>query len=547
MLESRLSETSSPSFEDTASSRILQEDRNRSNQTSPIAGVIDPALRESSSTKEATDAMQEASYLSLSAMAEPTDRQSDVSRGLSFLSLLSAAMKVNGTNPTLPEGRNPSLTGSLADFRSHFITEYDFLDKIDPSEPFQVFQNAVVQSYPFITEFELGAALAQIMDARKNGTFDQILNQDTGKVAIVYLGLAIGILLSSDYNYKELIANELIFKAVQLMTNVFDNATDLTMGQCLTALTIASLFTTHGGSTWHLLGLAMMRCISSGWHTARGPTFNSHDEDSRRKSRLLWSLYSLDTYISSSLDRPYCLNNEDILVSPPLSNTSSPNRSEDASHRCLVQHAQIIRNIRDDMDGEILSHFINLRHWKETLPGQVNYSPLQQSHLYNRGLIEILQQSRVILDPSCSMIAQHAEESFIAFLDVYEGSLIQRESAPSALDSLQIFFIGIWMALRLSTNTAMSDIEGAHERYLHAISWCMSILAQLSMRYPPVQSLRDILLELQLAHLSLGPPIQPDRLQRLVSESPISISAGFRNVIFVGFPSRVEQQPRIRS
>ena len=81
------------------------------------------------------------------------------------------------------------------------------------------------------------------------------------------------------------------------MPHVFDHAGELSIVRCLTALTIYSMLTAFGGSTWYLLGLAMTRSISYGMHTSRPVELSSDldGEDKTQMNRVFWTLYILDT------------------------------------------------------------------------------------------------------------------------------------------------------------------------------------------------------------------------------------------------------------
>lgn len=108
-------------------------------------------------------------------------------------------------------------------------------------------------------------------------------------------GLATGLLVSPGYAYTEVIATKYAACAVDLLPRVFDHTSDLSTVQCLVALTIYSLYTALGGSTWHLLGLAMTRCVASGMHISRLSDLDSDNENKRNSCKAFWTLYKLDT------------------------------------------------------------------------------------------------------------------------------------------------------------------------------------------------------------------------------------------------------------
>jgi hypothetical protein len=69
---------------------------------------------------------------------------------------------------------------------------------------------------------------------------------------------------------------------------------------CILSLIIHSLFTSTGGSSWHLIGYAMAKCITFQFH--KEPQHDvavPADQRDRRKS-LFWSLYILDRFVLSA-------------------------------------------------------------------------------------------------------------------------------------------------------------------------------------------------------------------------------------------------------
>ncbi|KAL4794280.1 fungal-specific transcription factor domain-containing protein [Aspergillus venezuelensis] len=95
----------------------------------------------------------------------------------------------------------------------------------------------------------------------------------------------------------------------------------LEMVQLLLLLTLYSMFTTSGGSTWHFIGLTLQTCVKLGLHQDSRRLF--HDTRGEQKMTAFWSTYILDRCVSVALGRPFGLSDFDITVPPPTSNTSS--------------------------------------------------------------------------------------------------------------------------------------------------------------------------------------------------------------------------------
>ncbi|KAF5008487.1 hypothetical protein FDECE_5246 [Fusarium decemcellulare] len=85
--------------------------------------------------------------------------------------------------------------------------------------------------------------------------------------------------------------------------------------QFLLLATILSLYSPTGGSTWHLLGLAIQVSITLGLHHRRGIALQG--EDRPIAESIFWSTYVLDRLISATLGRPYGIVNQDITTELP--------------------------------------------------------------------------------------------------------------------------------------------------------------------------------------------------------------------------------------
>jgi hypothetical protein len=479
--------------------------------------AIDPALDDQRPRNGLQDAMHEASYLSLSAMAEPTDQQPFSTQGLSLLTLLLAATSVGGTNPSLPIGTNASLSGTMADFRNQIFPEGSSLGGVQTAAAFKTFLEKTSTSFPLMARGELEELFDIVVRAEQDDLLERMTNESPEKIVIASAGIAIGLMLSPNYSFTEVLASELAMKAVQLMPRVFNHAGDLAVVQCLTSLTIYSLYTTYGGSSWHLLGLAMTRCISSGMHTSRASDSNSDSEIKRQNSRAFWTLYILDTYLSTTLDRPFCLNDSDIMVSPPSSPRVTPMDADSAAFRHLIQHAQILRSIRKQTEEDLVCHFVNLRHWKETVPALILRSDLTQEQLYTRGLVELLKTPTFADDAGRNMVLKHAEEEFAKYADSFECRLTSQHRSPGGLEGHLVFAIGVVIAS-----------QPPNEERRKRLFQCVSSLTMLSTRYSAVQGLRNVLAALQ------SRPTSSEHLRVFVDNSEIAVSRKLQRLIFGG-------------
>lgn len=230
-------------------------------------------------------------YLSLSAMAERTDGEPFSTDGLSYLTLLYAATGISGSNPTLSDKNNEFLTGSLAEFR-HIDSSTIDLGGSEMRAAFLRYVDMVKMNFPFKSSAELLSAYESITWSSQDSHLDGVPPET---LALVHVGIATGLLLSSHYTYKEMLSAELVVRAVRLMPQVLGCGSHMPAIHCLTALTIFSIYTAFGGSTWHLLGLLMTRCVSAGIHTFRSTNVTPDSAEQTQIRRELWTLYILDT------------------------------------------------------------------------------------------------------------------------------------------------------------------------------------------------------------------------------------------------------------
>ncbi|KAJ4354125.1 uncharacterized protein N0V89_005858 [Didymosphaeria variabile] len=493
------------------------------------------SLPEASGDQSHHEMQDDVAYLSLSAMAERTDSQVLSAEGLSYSSMLYAATEVSGSDLTLPINTNEALSGPLAELRQSRLPDVD-LASTELSAAYRCYVEMICQTFPYMTAAELTECHDSMTMRHGNDDGPQPLPEH---LAIVYLGTATGLLLGMHYTYKEMLATEFALRAVRLMPKILDHAGNLSAIRSLIALVIFSMYTTFGGSTWHLLGLAMTRCISAGLHTIRLSDHRSQNNEQRAGSSLLWTLYILDTYVSTSLGRPFSLNDQDIMVSPPTSPPSGVNDTnvEEATLRCLIQHAQMIRSIRQSIkpDDGILCHYINIRHWAETIPPQIRIPRDHIVSLCSKAYVQLLQSERFLHDLDRASILKQVMGVFDSYLEKVEEQLSNPQSgAIAGLEALHIFAIGVILATRPDLQNVRDPQQNANVQTI--ISQVQIGLTLLSTRYSVVRTYRDIVLELQRININSS---SVEKLRSLVAVSELSVPIQLQNLI-LGFASSIE-------
>ncbi|KAH7346922.1 hypothetical protein BKA66DRAFT_321220 [Pyrenochaeta sp. MPI-SDFR-AT-0127] len=456
--------------------------------------------------------MQEASYLSLAAMAERTDKHRTCPEGLSFLSLLNAATTFHNTNSQVSRDLSFALNEGLRSADEPFCKE-------DTAAAFHTYLDFLDVSYPYIARAELDQAYRNVIDAHETGTISQRLKEWPDHFVLVYLGVATGLLLSPEYIQHETRAQRLFESSQMALRHVFDCSNDFAMVVCLAALTIHSEFTQAGGSTWHLLGIAMTRCIALGMHTTKVSDLYSDDSELRKNARAFWALYLLDTHVSSALDRPYCLDDCEIMTHPP----STPGFSSlEGAWFHMVDQAQTIRATRRLDKEDVLCTFVNLQHWHECFAPQHVLNKFRGAQLHAGGLVELFKYSAVTSDLHRNMIIMKTEETFTDYLNLLEEKLVSRTGAPASLDVVQVFAIG----------TIMCRLQSIGQSEQQQVTYqTINILTHLSTRYNYATALRDILMQCLMNTVSVERPETNTRLHHVIEKSEFKISSQMQAII----------------
>lgn len=233
-------------------------------------------------------------YLSLSAMAEFTWEQPFMTPTISFQTLLRASTGVSGDNPFVSDAPNGATSGPLGNFHRSLLRQGLNLATTDTDKPFDRFLDMCRTTLPFMSCEKLREEYHQVVKGHEDGTADTLFAESPSRTVRVYLAVATGMLLCKDFRAMESFAVVLALSGQQYMSRVLTQASDLDAAQCLILLTIFSMMSSFGGSTWHILGLAMTRCISAGMHNARVSDPDSEEVQKRESSRAFWSLFVLD-------------------------------------------------------------------------------------------------------------------------------------------------------------------------------------------------------------------------------------------------------------
>lgn len=244
-----------------------------------------PGHDSSESTLQA--AMGEIGFLSRSAMAEPRDEVSGFSEDLAMGRMVRAALALSGTRPSLSAiDPYPRRTTIINDQASYIRRE---------------------EAAPFLTSFieSMASRLLHFDPEQLWKDFDVIFDETedrtnshipgpAGKRFIVYMSVATGALLSPESGSLHGFAEGLHQRATKLLPEIIKSGNRFDILQYMLSLILYSLKTPRGGSTWHLIGLAVNKAISFGLHNDLDPSNEHHSQTLSILRNIFWSLYVLD-------------------------------------------------------------------------------------------------------------------------------------------------------------------------------------------------------------------------------------------------------------
>ena len=247
-------------------------------------------------------------YLPLSAMAELRDRQQTSLQQYSFQTFLDAASSVSGSYPTRSDISNVALAGSIEAFYQAVLPSGLRLSRSVADLPIQRYLNLCEVVCPFVERQGFLAKYTHVMEglevsettasspegAPQRSTSPTHLSQAPHDILLVYIGIATGILVSPDHRQKESVSVMLAQAAFRLVPRILRESDNAAIVRSLIALAMYSTYSTLGGSTWHLMGLALARAMSAGMHTEGVSDCRAAEPERRERGRLFWALYALD-------------------------------------------------------------------------------------------------------------------------------------------------------------------------------------------------------------------------------------------------------------
>ncbi|KAJ5344166.1 hypothetical protein MYU51_003439 [Penicillium brevicompactum] len=288
----------------------IQQDEQHEPPCSPANRVEHPQGNVNSGLQDVADttvqaAMGEVGLLSRSAMAEPRDEMSGFSQELAMGRMVRATIAISGKDPTK----------SMANPHSAIIPTCDQANSLTRDI-----------ALPYVTRF-IESMEPQFLHLRESRIWEEFetyfreANDDFRSLAKgrvisfnVYMNTAMGMLLSPDSTGLQGFASSLQAIAMRMFAGILESGSRFDILHCMLSLIIYSMQTSLGGSTWHLLGLAMQKAITFGFYKDPNPAHNLPSEQLRDRRDIFWGLYTMDRTISIVMDRPFNIEDNDIHI-----------------------------------------------------------------------------------------------------------------------------------------------------------------------------------------------------------------------------------------
>ncbi|KAJ5812473.1 hypothetical protein N7474_008774 [Penicillium riverlandense] len=482
---------------------------------------LGPSRRDASeSTVQA--AMGEIGFLSRSAMAEPRDETSAFSEDLGMGRMVRAALVLSGANPSQssidPYGQKIAAMGDLGvglrrQLAVPFLT--NFLETVGS-------QLVHIDSKELWADFD-----AFFTDS--DGSVDNHTLNSAAKVFVVCMSVATGVLLSPESGSLQGLAGGLHRKATKLLPGIMSSGNRVEILHCMLSLALYSMQSPQGGSTWHLVGLAMKKAIAFRFHKDPDTTVNMPPHTLLMRRNIFWSLYTVDRTISTIMDRPFNIEDDDITVQGPEEYMSDLPHKKNGLASQSIAHARLMSGIRDGALDSVLFHYSNMCYWRDSvrsIKSDASASKFTQGvvmQLSSRAIVEILKSNgSANVEPSMIHSSQTIERDIVTTCAEYIENEYQRsdcgEFTGGFVDAYDIFAAGVvivCLAGRSSPTFADASI----------LNKCTALLTTVGERFVGLRVFRRVLWALSDS-VSGNPKFDP-----IIHELPQMIPDGIRDLI----------------
>ncbi|KAH7390856.1 fungal-specific transcription factor domain-containing protein [Phaeosphaeria sp. MPI-PUGE-AT-0046c] len=360
--------------------------------------------------------------LALSAMAEPSSRAGEFLKHLSMSRIIAGMTETYGGDPE-KTARADSLWDGIAKYIRHPTSQSHRLhiQREEASKALDAYLVTVDFRYPRLPVDKIRSGIEAIT-AKEEITYRQKYSQDPAHVFMAYMIIAIVPLVSDNYPISQgsFVSIHVLAKCMRVLDRVFAQEDGIDIIQCLHLLVIFSIHCSAAGSAWHLIGLAVSKCIALGYHREEAQPTGGQDgiEQAEQRRWVFWGCYLLDRLICSALGRPYSIDDRYITVALPGADKEPPTTlsMEDTHHIHLFRYAQLLSRVGNDTVHESFDDSLSrLLNWRISAPSSQDLS-IRQIHLFQTSLFHTLMLRLAIKDivSRCS-ISSGIEHGFVVY------------------------------------------------------------------------------------------------------------------------------------
>lgn len=216
-------------------------------------------------------------FLSHSAMAQPRANSGSLSQKLTLDETITAALTVDGHDPSAAYAPPSS---PLVDSHSGPLdreTTWEYVERF-------------LDLYPLVPYLDRDLLLRQ---------YEGVIGREDNNIPPLHrfnvcMAIAISILLTTNSSRLTPWAVSLHSASTKLFPAIVRSGRPLDALHCIHLLIVYSLFSPSGGSSWHLIGLAIRVCITMGLHKEPSAQAGLTADEMKERRWLFWSIYILD-------------------------------------------------------------------------------------------------------------------------------------------------------------------------------------------------------------------------------------------------------------
>lgn len=236
--------------------------------------------------------------LSLGAMSEPTRRAGEVLPELSFPRIICAATEIYGGNPEYTQRMGAMWDSIAKNIRSSSSRPQDrfVMPRAEALNYLDLYFEIVDFRYPRLSRQDTAAGFEAI-SSEDDDEFASFVTSRPAHVFMAYMVTAIVPLISESHPGAQasFIGVHMLSHALKILDKVFQLEDGIDIIQCLRLLVIFSLHSSTAGSSWHLVGFAVKKCVALGFHREiYGPTSDTQRHHLEQRRWAFWSCYLLD-------------------------------------------------------------------------------------------------------------------------------------------------------------------------------------------------------------------------------------------------------------